>query len=56
MPRYMRRAICPEHCGGTLTTPTMPAAFEPLECRRLFAAAITYTLIELPFEPMDLNR
>lgn len=34
----------------------MPAAFEPLECRRLFAAAITYTLIELTFEPTDLNN
>jgi hypothetical protein len=35
-----------------MTTP----AIEALECRRLFAAAITYTLIELTFEPMDLNN
>src|SRR4051795_13126021 len=29
---------------------------ELLECRRLFAATITYTLIELTFEPTDLNN
>src|SRR3954470_24482027 len=29
---------------------------EPLEPRRLLAATITYTLVELTFEPMDLNN
>src|SRR4051794_37707074 len=62
----MRRAICRElrrgtraGFGGTLTTPTPTPptpVIEPLECRRLFAAATTYTLIELTFEPTDLNN
>jgi hypothetical protein len=33
-----------------------PITLHPLEPRRLLASPITYTLVELPFEPLDLNN
>ena len=33
-----------------------PIALEPVEPRRLLASPLTYTLVELPFEPVDLNN
>jgi hypothetical protein len=34
----------------------MPHRLDPLEPRRLFASPVTYTLIELDFQPQDLNN
>jgi hypothetical protein len=33
-----------------------PITLHPLEPRRLLASPVTYTLVELPFEPLDLNN
>lgn len=33
-----------------------PIALESFEPRRLFASPVTYALVELPFEPLDLNN